>query len=228
MKNVRLIITDECQYRCFYCPYKAGMSRPGRLSEDTLLKILKTMGEAGAENVEIAGGEPLLYGGLPGLVEKLKQICGMKKVTVTTNGILLSGCISELKAAGIDGINIHIDTMASDAFTATTGREQLLNEVLKGIWAAAASDLPVAVTVGMHEYSSDQFGVMAGLAKQLPVTVRFVQVEEGTAEKYREKVQHLLPSDLTGWKGSVTFGCGIAGAFGMEDAVEIGGCLYAV
>lgn len=241
MDSLRLIITDQCQYKCFYCPFRNGGAVFGKLTEERLLMLAGRMADAGIEQVEIAGGEPLLYPQLPGFAEKLKTLCGFKRVTVTTNGILLAGLAGDLKKAGIDGINIHIDTMSSEEFTAITGREQLLNEVLKGIWTAAASDIPVTITVGIHKHSVSQIGVMAGLAKQFPLTVRFVSL--GMPDKeYQAMVLNALPSDAdankpnwkgepirpANWKGCVTFGRGITGAFGMEDAVLLGGCIDVV
>ncbi len=236
--NLRLLIQSQCQYDCFYCPLKAGISSLEDMKYSTLMRLCRTLAESGIKNVEITGGEPLLYEDIDGLVRDLKKDIGISQVYMTTNGLLLADKAKTLQEAGLDGVNIHLDTVMSDAFTHSTGREQLLNEVLKGIWKAVALDIPTTISVVLHEYSVDECGVMAGLAKKMPVTVRFTTAGSCSSEIPRETVlQKLLVSAggnvekegeyylPEGWNGRITFGSGIAGAFGMEQALLLGGSI---
>ena len=150
MSGLRLLITEDCQYNCFYCPRKSGVSKLEELSEERLLTLCAALAGTGLDRVEITGGEPLLYPGISALVHSLRESCGFRSVYLTTNGLLLSQNAKALKDAGISGINVHVDTMAADAFTKVTGHEQLLNDVLNGIWSAVAMDIPLTVTAAMH------------------------------------------------------------------------------
>ena len=222
MKNIQLILQDKCQYDCFYCPLKGEGSNRKEAENADMFR---------GANVELCGGEPLLLDDITETVKRLKAVDGIGKVRLTTNGILLAGKADELKAAGLDGVNIHVDTIESVGFTKTTGCEQLLNEVLKGIWKAVAIGMPTTVTVVVHKYSLSGCAVMAGLAKQLPIVVRFVwegEYSAGIDEKtVFEKIRKTAGRDIEnedglyrpkGWAGSFTFGKGISGAFGTEDS----------
>lgn len=236
MKNLQIIIHSKCQYDCFYCPHKAGMSSLENISHDHLLRLCDMLAQDGVENVELTGGNPLLYEGIEKLIGDLKNINGIRNVYITTNGLALDEKVDMLKRAGIAGINIHVDTIASEEFTQITGCEKKLNDVLKGIWRAVAADIPVVITVALHELSVGQSTVMAGLAKQMPVIVRFASIGGYSEGISREVIQKkimvsaggemetegsfLIPK---GWKGKITFGNGISGAFGMEQAFWIGG-----
>ena len=241
MNGLRLLITEECQYNCFYCHRKEGICSLEELTEERLLALCSALAGTGFSRAEITGGEPLLYPGTADLVRALKEQCGFSEVYLTTNGVLLSQYAKALKDAGTDGVNIHVDTMAAEDFSKSTGREQMLNDVLNGIWGAVAADLSVTVTAAIHQYSLGNCAVMAGLAKQMPVTVRFASIgaenDAAMKEMIMQKIQILCGGDRKiengiirpdGWKGCITFGNGITGAFGMEKAVLLGGNVYAV
>lgn len=236
MKNLQIQIHSKCQYDCFYCLRKAGISSLEDISHGQLLELCSMLAQSGIENVELTGGNPLLYDGIDMLVRDLKKIDGIRNVYITTNGLPLNEMVGSLKDAGIDGINIHVDTIAAEAFTQITGCEQKLNEVLKGIWKAVAADILVVISVALHELSVDQSVVMAGLAKQMPVVVRFTSIGSYSEGISRETIQKKILISAggqmeieenffipKGWKGKITFGNGISGAFGMERALVIGG-----
>lgn len=246
MRNIRYIINSDCQYDCFYCPLRSGIVSLQKLTEDELVSICRILSSGGNCNesgnkmtcVEITGGEPLLYDDISGLVKRLKEQSIADKVFLTTNGLLLNEKIKDLKEAGIDGVNIHLDTTESDGFTAVTKCSQVLNEVLKGLWRACAMKIPVTVTSVVHKYSFDQLSVIGGLAKRLPVSVRFVWIGQLGSEFTKDKVlDRMLISagekiDVEnniyhpeGWAGNFTFGNEISGAFGVDDAIIIGGTI---
>ena len=126
MNGLRLLITEECQYNCFYCHRKEGICSLEELTAERLLALCSALAGTGFSRAEITGGEPLLYPGTADLVRALKEQCGFSEVYLTTNGVLLSQYAKALKDAGTDGVNIHVDTMAAEDFSKSTGREQML------------------------------------------------------------------------------------------------------
>lgn len=165
-------LTNECNLNCFYC--KKHDTEEVHPTEAEIHSMVKQAAETGDSWIELAGGEPLLYPKIEELVRNVKKIPGVKKVTVTTNGILLSEKLSGLQKAGIDGINIHIDSGDAWTYAKITGKEMVMNEVLSGMWSALAKDIPVTISIMMHEHSKDSFVVLASFAKKLKIDIRFV------------------------------------------------------
>jgi len=132
---LRISVTDRCNLRCKYCMPKEGvnlLSHDDILSYDEIVRLSGIFSELGIERIKLTGGEPLVRKGLPNLIRELKKIPGIKNVTLTTNGIELSKYISELEDAGLDGINVSLDTLDSDKFRDITGEGEL-GSVLQGI-----------------------------------------------------------------------------------------------
>lgn len=171
-------LTNECNLNCFYC--KKHDTREIHLTESEIYSMVKHAAGTADPWIELAGGEPLLYPEIEELIRSIKEIPGVKKVTVTTNGILLSEKLSGLQKAGIDGINIHIDSGDAWTYAKITGKEMVMNEVLSGMWLALAKDIPVTISIMMHEYSKDSFVVLASFAKKMKIDIRFVYCREFT------------------------------------------------
>lgn len=170
-------LTNKCNINCFYC-HNRYIESEENLSQDVVCEMVKEAVANGEVYFDFAGGEPLLYPDLENLVEKVKQIKGVQKVSITTNGILLVSKLESLINAGIDGINVHLDSTDAYTYSQITGCEQVLNPVLSGIWTAIARNISVAISVVLHEKSRYSLIVMAGLAKKLDMTVRFVEYGE--------------------------------------------------
>ena len=113
------------------------------LTYEEIAVIAKCAVELGIVNFKLTGGEPLVRKNVPVLVEMLKSIPGVKTVTMTTNGTLLSSHAKELKKAGLDGINVSLDTLDADAFAKLTGHTFPLSSVLEGIKAVQQAEIPV-------------------------------------------------------------------------------------
>ena len=143
---MRISLTDRCNLRCRYCmPHdikKIEMSQ--LLNYEEIVVIAKCAVELGIVNFKLTGGEPLVRKNVPVLVEMLKAIPGVKTVTITTNGTLLSSYAQELKKAGLDGINVSLDTLDADAFANLTGHTFPLSSVLEGIKAVQQAEIPVS------------------------------------------------------------------------------------
>jgi cyclic pyranopterin phosphate synthase len=109
------------------------------------------------------------------LIAKLKAVPGIEKVTLTTNGVLLSGYLEELQAAGVDGINVSLDTTDSTRYEAITGADRM-ETVLESIRKAAQTKIPVKINaVALPELSSEWEGLLA-IAEKEPVDVRFIEL----------------------------------------------------
>lgn len=190
----------------------------------------RAVGE-GARRFQLVGGEPLLFDDLPGVIRDMKSIPGVEWVGLTTNGILLDCALPALKEAGLDAVNLHLDTCDAFTFTAITGKSQVLNEILKGIWSTVARDVPLTISVVLLEDNAPYLAVMAGLARQYDLCIRFVPAprgcgEKGPDEKAALEILRRNIKDLTfdgtayrssGLKGCIEFGDSLWGAFGMEN-----------
>ena len=164
-------------------------------------------------------------------MRELKAQPGTEWVGLTTNGTRLAPLVPELAKAGLDGVNLHLDTCNAFDFAAITGREQVMNDILNGLWAAVAHGIPVTVSSVLLPETLPQISVMAGLAKQYLLTVRFVGLpglspdREEALSVLGRYIKHLEP-DGEVWRsdelrGCITFGGEIPGAFGMEGAAVV-------
>lgn len=189
-------LTKKCNLNCFYCEHHSNVA--AELSQDRVCEMVKEAVENGETYFDFAGGEPLLYPDIEGLIRKVKQIEGVEKITVSTNGILLPEKLDGLKAAGIDGVSIHMDASQAWHYAQITGAEMVLNKVLTGMWSAVAKDIPVAVSTVLHEKSKDALVVMAGFAKKMDITIRFVNCGKYSEEAglNEETVVELLKRHL--------------------------------
>ena len=136
--DLRISVTDRCNIRCRYC-MPAGrvqfLPREEILSFEEIERFVRVATGLGIRKLRLTGGEPLLRKDLPRLVEMLAAVPGIDQVAMTSNGILLAGQAAALKAAGLERLNISLDTLSPDKFHQITGRDQL-RQVLEGIAAA--------------------------------------------------------------------------------------------
>lgn len=175
MEKLSIILTSRCELRCRYCRRRSDDG--GFASGQAVLRAAQ-----GASDVELAGGDPLLYPDICGLVRELKAQPGLERLSLVTNGIHLAPLARGLKAAGLDAVDIHLDSCNAFDFEAITGRSQLLNDILNGLWSAVAQGLEVCVTSALLPETLSQTAVMASLAKQYDITVRFQRLDERSPE----------------------------------------------
>ena len=168
---MRISITDRCNLRCKYCMPDGIELLPMSeiLTFEEILRVCRQAVELGITRFKITGGEPLVRRGCADLIRKIKKLPGVEQVTMTTNGILLSEYLGELLDAGLDAVNISLDTMNRGRFEEITGFDQL-SEVLKSIDAAVDSGLRVKVNVvqmnGRRVWRSQRDGrLMCGLLR---------------------------------------------------------------
>ena len=173
---LRISITDRCNLRCVYCMPENGVvqiSHEEILTYDEIIRISRCMTGLGIRKIKLTGGEPLARKGCPELIRMLKEIPGIEKIAMTTNGTLVRTILPELVEAGLDEINISLDTLDAGMFATITGQD-LLPEVLLAIDAALAAGLKVKVNaVSMPDTDWKR---LITLAKDKPVDVRFIEL----------------------------------------------------
>lgn len=141
---LRISVTDRCNLRCVYCMPQDGvklMSHADILTYEEIRTVAQAAAELGMNKVRITGGEPLVRLGLPGLVAMLAQIENIDDLSLTTNGTLLGRYAGELKSAGLRRVNVSLDTIKPERFSAITGGDGNLDDVLEGIEVARSVGL---------------------------------------------------------------------------------------
>lgn len=141
---LRISVTDRCNLRCCYC-MPEGVQDVGMkniLTFEEIWEIVRTGVSLGITHIRITGGEPLVRKDCVDLIRGIREIPGVETITMTTNGVLLGNYGKQLKKAGVDGVNISLDTLDPEEFYKITGKREL-QEVLAGIRAAKTAGLPV-------------------------------------------------------------------------------------
>ena len=174
---LRISVTDRCNLRCRYCMPEEGvdqLSHEEILRYEDILRLASIFAKLGVRKVRLTGGEPLARKGLAALVEGLRAIDGIREVAVTTNGTLLTDLLPGLLAAGLTGVNISLDTLREETFRQITRREGV-GRTVAAIDACLAAGLPVKVNC-VPIAPEEELVELAGLAKDLPLAVRFIEL----------------------------------------------------
>ena len=176
---LRISVTDRCNLRCIYCMPEEGVRLVDRsliLQEPEIVRICRVMAELGITKIKLTGGEPLVRAGMPELVKKIKEIPGIQSVTLTTNGVLLKAQMRDLAEAGLDAVNISLDTLDAACFCRITRRD-FLTEALAGLREALKYPR-VAVKINCVPLGLAEQEVcgIAALARENPVHVRFIEM----------------------------------------------------
>ncbi len=136
--NLRISVTDRCNIRCFYCmPAENVVFRPRDelLSFEEIVRFVQVVATMGITKLRLTGGEPLVRTDLPLLIRQLSAISGIQDIALTTNGLLLAEHAAELKSAGLDRLNVSLDTLQESTFEKIS-RRRGIQKVLDGIFAA--------------------------------------------------------------------------------------------
>ncbi len=178
--DLRVSVTDRCNFRCHYCMPAEGMPwipREEILSYPEIERLVAIFVALGVSDVRLTGGEPLVRRGLPELVARLAAIEGLADLSLTTNGYLLAAQAAALVAAGIDRVNVSIDSLARARFFEVTRRDAL-DRVLAGLEAIAAFPAvrPIKVNaVPMPGFGEDDVLRFCELARERRFQVRFIE-----------------------------------------------------
>ena len=175
---LRLSVTDLCNLRCRYCMPDGveKLEREAVLTYEEFLRLAALFAQCGIDTVRVTGGEPLVRKNVAQLVAGLKAIPGIRKVTMTTNGILLAQQLPALLAAGLDSVNISLDTLRPEAFRQITARDEFA-AVQAGLQAALESGIPVKLNcVPQAGVNEGELEDLAALAENRPLQVRFIEM----------------------------------------------------
>lgn len=172
---MRISITDRCNLRCKYCmPGDIETTDMANLlTYEEIAKVTETAASLGIRHIRLTGGEPLVRRGCVDLVKKIKNISGIDTVGMTTNGVLLAEHARALKEAGLDSVNVSLDTLDETEFQRLTGRDEL-KAVLAGIGVAQEVEIPVKINT-VHYKNLDWRAVLA-YADERQIPVRFIEM----------------------------------------------------
>ena len=178
--DLRVSVTDRCNFRCRYCMPAEGMpwlDRDQLLSFEEITRLVGLFARLGVTDVRLTGGEPLARREFPRLVAMLRGIDGIRDLSMTTNGYLLERDAAALVDAGIDRVNVSVDSLARDRFHEITRRDAL-PQVLRGLEAIAAHESvrPIKVNaVAMRDFTEGEVLGFCELARSADYQVRFIE-----------------------------------------------------
>ena len=187
---LRISVIDRCNLRCVYCMPEEGIESIPHdeiLTYDEILRICEIVSKLGIRKIKITGGEPLVRKDIVNLIRDIKNIDKIEQVTLTTNGILLHEMLDDLYDAGIDAINISLDTLNKDNFKKITRRDGL-EKVLMSI--DKAYDLGIRVKINclaIRDFNLRELVEIASFAKDREIDVRFIELMPiGFGKKYTQ------------------------------------------
>jgi cyclic pyranopterin phosphate synthase len=178
--DLRVSLTDRCNLRCTYCMPAEGlawMPQPQQLTDDEVKRLVRiAVEQLGVTEVRFTGGEPLIRRGLVGIVADAARLEPRPKLSVTTNGIGLDRIAAPLRDAGLDRVNVSLDTLDAARFHTLTLRDRH-SDVLSGLRAAAAAGLtPVKInTVLMRGVNDDEAPALLRFALDHGYQLRFIE-----------------------------------------------------
>lgn len=194
MKDLRISVTDRCNFRCLYCmplPEYAWVERKELLTFEEIVRLTRLLVRLGVEKIKLTGGEPLLRRGLDRLIAQLREISGVRDLCLTTNGALLAEQAERLKAAGLMRVNVSLDTLDPEKFRRITQRGDL-GRVLEGIFEAQRVGLhPVKINAVIERGVNEEDIIpLARFCLRHGFALRFIEyMDVGTANAWRwEKV----------------------------------------
>ena len=175
---LRLSVTDLCNLRCRYCMPDGveKLEREAVLTYEEFLRLAALFARCGIDTVRVTGGEPLVRKNVAQLVAGLKETPGIRRVTLTTNAVLLAEQLPALLDAGLDSVNISLDTLRPEVFRQITARDDFA-AVQAGLQAALESGLPVKLNcVPQAGVNEGELETLAALAKDNALQVRFIEM----------------------------------------------------
>lgn len=236
---LRISVTDRCNLRCFYCMPSEGvqpLKHKDILTYDEIVRIVSIAAPVGIRKVRITGGEPLARKNISSLIKSLKAISGIENLSLTTNGVLLEEYADELAAAGLDRVNVSLDSLNPERYAEIT-RGGSLDAVLRGIEKAEKAGLkPVRINmVPIRGFNEGEIEEFAKITLRKSYQVRFIEfmpigagdlwskekcIPVSEIKSVIEKVGHLTPVKIRR--------SGPARYFRFENALGVVGFINAV
>lgn len=235
---IRISLTDRCNLRCIYCMPEDGVEAVAHseiLNFDEIQRLAEIFAQLGVKKIKLTGGEPLARKGTAGLAKQLKRIPGIEQVTLTTNGVQLASQMEALAEAGIDGINLSLDTLNPAVFQ-QIARRNSFERVMEGFQKALEHrEIPLKINCVPMGIPGQDVIKLAELAKDYPVHVRYIEMmpiglgkqfecceEEDLLKELREKYgeYQAFPKKLGNGPGHYYSFPGFQGKIGFISAVS--------
>jgi GTP 3',8-cyclase len=201
LRDLRISVTDRCNFRCQYCmpaeifgPDYAFLPEDKVMSFEEIERLVRVFVSLGTEKIRITGGEPLLRKGLPKLIQSLRQVEGVNDIALTTNGVYLKRLVGPLREAGLDRINVSLDSLKDDQFGLMNGRGYPVAPILEAIDAAGEAGLPVKInTVVQRGVNDDEIVDIAERFRGTGHIVRFIEfMDVGNSNGW--ELERVVPS----------------------------------
>lgn len=183
LKDLRISVTDRCNFRCRYCMPEeifgrdySFLSNDKILSFDEIERITRIFVSLGVRKLRITGGEPLLRKDLPELIQRLNEIDGVEDIGLTTNGSLLKKFAPDLYKAGLSRVTVSLDSLNEERFSYLNGNRSKVKTVLAGIQAAAEAGMKIKMNMVVQKGKNEQDIVqMAEYFKENKHILRFIE-----------------------------------------------------
>lgn len=245
IRYLRISLTDHCNLRCVYCMPEDMTFRPNAelMQDDEILLLVRLFARLGFDKFRLTGGEPTVRARVVDLVRAMKQIPGVRSLSMTTNGVLLKKLAQPLKDAGLERVNVSLDTLDPERFRRVT-RWGSLEQVWEGILAAEQAGLtPIKINaVVVKDYNTEDVVDLARLTYEHPWQVRFIEMmpfggvtglqraQVVTAEEMQAIIRaHLGPLELAhngelDGEARIYRLCGACGELGFISSVTVPFC----
>ena len=179
IEYLRVSVTDRCNYRCTYCIPESGLGHLERedvLSVDEVVRLVACFARLGVRRLRLTGGEPTVRGDLPALVARLRAVPGIEDLALSTNGHRLGELAASLRAAGVDRLNVSVDSLSPERFSRIT-RGGSLPRVRAGIDAACAVGFTSIKinAVAVRGFNDDEIGPLCAFAWERGLLPRFIE-----------------------------------------------------
>lgn len=179
ISRLRLAVTDQCNFRCVYCRPRSSLAatRGRLLSADEIVTVADAAVGCGIENIRLTGGEPLLREDLPEIIHRLSGLAPGLDISLTTNGSLLAELAQPLARAGLNRVNVSLDSLRGERFRSITGSRSL-DAVMAGLEAAERAGLrPIKVNVViLRRLNDDEVVEMVTFAQAHRYHIRFIEL----------------------------------------------------
>ncbi len=199
--DLRVSVTDRCNFRCQYCMPAEGLpwlERAEVLTFEEIARLVALFSRMGVHDVRLTGGEPLVRREFPRLAAMLAALPDVKELSLTTNGFLLERDAAALVRAGIDRFNVSVDSLQRDRFYELTRRDAL-PQVLRGLELLASfpEAHPIKVNaVAMRDFTEDEALPFAELARRTPYEIRFIEFMPLDADRAWSQEQVLTGAEI--------------------------------
>lgn len=198
IEYLRISVTDRCNFRCLYCMPVAGLQwlpKADILSYEEITRVVEQLAPLGLRRLRITGGEPTIRPDLDRLIAMLRAVPGVEDISLSTNGLRLAELVASLRAAGLDRVNISVDSLRADRIRAISRRNFDFDPLAAAMAAESAGLAPIKFNVVvMRGINDDELSDLARLTVNRPWHVRFIELMP-VGELRDLTWDHVVPSD---------------------------------